>query len=120
MFLSPGLPLVPRFRVQGFRLCHLVWYNAIMITTLTMDKAGRVVLPKAVREELQLSPGDSLEVESSEERIILRPVRGNGRIYKKQRVWVMHGGGPLSVEAVEKTIDQIRREREQSFLGKRK
>jgi hypothetical protein len=32
----------------------------------------------------------------------------------------MHGGGPLTVEAVEKTIDQIRREREQSFLGKRK
>jgi AbrB family looped-hinge helix DNA binding protein len=91
-----------------------------MITMLTIDKAGRIVLPKPVREELQLSPGDALEVESSEERVILRPVRGNGRIYKKQGVWVMHAGAPLPEDIVEKTIQQIRREREQSFLGKRK
>jgi AbrB family looped-hinge helix DNA binding protein len=91
-----------------------------MITTLTIDKAGRIVLPKPVREELQLSPGDSLEVESSEERVVLRPVRANARIYKKQGVWVMHGGSPLSEDVVEKTIQKVRREREQSFLGKRK
>jgi AbrB family looped-hinge helix DNA binding protein len=91
-----------------------------MVTTLTIDKAGRIVLPKPVREELQLGPGDSLEVESSEERVILRPVRGNGRIYKKQGVWVMHTGAPLSADVVEKTVRQIRREREQTFLGKPK
>jgi AbrB family looped-hinge helix DNA binding protein len=91
-----------------------------MVTTLTIDKAGRIVLPKPVRDELQLSPGDSLEVESSEERIILRPARAHGRIYKKQGVWVMHGGAPLSQDVVDKTIRQIRREREQSFLGKPK
>jgi hypothetical protein len=67
-----------------------------------------------------LSPGDSLEVDSSEERVILRPVRGNARIYKKQGVWVMHGGAPLSEDVVEKTSQQIRRDREQSFLGKQK
>jgi AbrB family looped-hinge helix DNA binding protein len=92
----------------------------LMNTTLTLDKAGRIVLPKPVRDELQLSPGDSLELESSEERVILRPVRGNARIYKKQGVWVMHGGAPLTVEVVNKTMRQIRREREQSFLGKQK
>ena len=91
-----------------------------MVTTLTIDKAGRIVLPKPVREELQLSPGDSLEVESSEERVILRPVRGNGRIYKKQGVWVMHTDAPLSADVGEKTVRQIRREREQTFLGKPK
>ena len=91
-----------------------------MVTTLTIDKAGRIVLPKPVRDELQLSPGDSLELESSEERITLRPARGNGRIYKKQGVWVMHAGAPLSEEVVEKTIRQIRREREAGFLGKPK
>jgi AbrB family looped-hinge helix DNA binding protein len=91
-----------------------------MVTTLTIDKAGRIVLPKPVRDELQLNPGDSLEVESSEECIILRPARAHGRIYKKQGVWVMHGGAPLSQDVVDKTIRQIRREREQSFLGKPK
>jgi AbrB family looped-hinge helix DNA binding protein len=91
-----------------------------MVTTLTIDKAGRIVLPKPVRDELQLSPGDSLEIESSEDRVVLRPVRGGGRIYKKQGVWVMHSGAPLSQEVVEKTIRQVRREREQGFLGQRK
>jgi AbrB family looped-hinge helix DNA binding protein len=38
-----------------------------MTSRLTVDKAGRVVLPKPVRDELQLSPGDSLELESSEQ-----------------------------------------------------
>jgi AbrB family looped-hinge helix DNA binding protein len=91
-----------------------------MVTTLTIDKAGRIVLPKVVRDELQLSPGDSLEVDSSEERVILRPVRGNARIYKKQGVWVMHGDTPLSADVVEKTIRKVRREREQGVLGKSK
>ncbi|HSZ00300.1 MAG TPA: AbrB/MazE/SpoVT family DNA-binding domain-containing protein [Terriglobales bacterium] len=91
-----------------------------MFTVVTIDKAGRIVLPKPVRDELQLSPGDSLEVDSSEERVILRPVRGSSRIYKKQGVWVMHGGAPLSEDVVEKTMQQVRREREQGFLGKQK
>src|SRR5580704_6244350 len=94
--------------------------NATMVTAVTIDKAGRIVLPKPVRDELQLSPGDSLEVDSSEERVILRPVRGNARIYKKQGVWVMHGGTPLSEDVIEKTRQQIRRDREQSFLAKQK
>jgi AbrB family looped-hinge helix DNA binding protein len=91
-----------------------------MVTTITIDKAGRVVLPKPVRDELQLRPGDSIEVESSEESIILRPARGKGRMYKKQGVWVMHGETPLPADIVEKTIRQVRRERELRFLGKSK
>ena len=94
------------------------WYNGIMVTTLTIDKAGRIVLPKPVRDELQLSPGDSLEVDSSEERVILRPVRGNGRIYKKQGVWVFDSGEPLGAEVVNKTLRRVREERDRRNLGK--
>ena len=89
-----------------------------MITTLTIDKAGRVVLPKPVRDALQISPGDSLELESSEDRIILRPARGNARIYKKQGMWVLHSDSPLYPNAVEDTIRKVRRERERAILGK--
>lgn len=89
-----------------------------MVTTLTIDKAGRIVLPKPVREELQLSPGDSLEVDSSEERVILRPVRGNGRIYKKQGVWVFDSGEPLGADVVNKTLRRVREERDRRNLGK--
>ena len=89
-----------------------------MNTTLTLDKAGRVVLPKPVRDELQLSPGDSLEVETSEDQIVLRPVRGTSRLRKKQGICVLAVDEPLSAETVTRTLQNIRRQREQSWLGR--
>jgi len=89
-----------------------------MVTTITIDKAGRVVLPKPVREELQLRPGDSIELESAEDRVILRPARGHGRMYKKQGVWVYDSGSPLDEKVVQRTIRQIREERYRQNLGK--
>jgi AbrB family looped-hinge helix DNA binding protein len=91
-----------------------------MNTTLTIDKAGRVVLPKPVRDALQISPGDSLELESSEDRIILRPARGNARIYKKQGMWVLHSDAPYPPNVVDDTIRRVRRERERAILGKQR
>jgi len=79
-----------------------------MTTTLTIDRAGRLVLPKPVREELQLSAGDSLELESSEDQIVLRPVRGAATMRKKEGVWVMRIGKPLSPEVVNQTLRKIR------------
>ena len=84
-----------------------------MNTTLTVDKAGRVVLPKPVRDELQLAAGDSLELESSEDRIVLRPVRGTAGLRKKQGIWVFRTGQPISAESVNETIRQLREERMQ-------
>lgn len=89
-----------------------------MVATLTLDKAGRVVLPKPVRDELQLAPGDSLELQTAEDEIILRPARGRARMYKKHGVWVLHGGSPMGPDVVEKTIQRVRRERERQTPGK--
>jgi AbrB family looped-hinge helix DNA binding protein len=94
--------------------------NAIMTTTLTIDKAGRVVLPKPVREALQISPGDSLELESGDDHIVLRPARGKARICKKQGVWVIDTGKPIPADVVEDTIRRVRRERERAILGKQR
>jgi AbrB family looped-hinge helix DNA binding protein len=89
-----------------------------MTGRLMVDKAGRVVLPKPVRDELQLNPGDSLELESSEQQIILRPVRGTGPLRKKRGIWVFRTGDPLSAETVSHTITEIRRERDRNNLGR--
>lgn len=93
-----------------------------MNTTLTIDKAGRVVLPKPVREALQINPGDSLELESSDDHIILRPALTRGRIFKKQGVWVFDSGSkvPISADVVNKTIRRVRAERYRHVLGKLK
>jgi AbrB family looped-hinge helix DNA binding protein len=85
---------------------------------LKLDKAGRIVLPKTLRDELHLAPGDSLEIESSGEDITIRPVRGQAPLRKKHGVWVYRAGEPLSASTVDKTMRQVRRERDDDNLGK--
>jgi AbrB family looped-hinge helix DNA binding protein len=87
-----------------------------MNTTLTMDKAGRVVLPKKVRDELQLSAGESLDLESSGDQIVLRPSRGTAGMREKDGIWVFRTGQPISNRSVNETIRRVRDEREQSAL----
>ncbi|MBV9762352.1 MAG: AbrB/MazE/SpoVT family DNA-binding domain-containing protein [Acidobacteriaceae bacterium] len=88
-----------------------------MNTRLTMDKAGRVVIPKPLREQLHLEPGDALEMESAGEQITLRPVRGTGPLTKEHGVWVFHSGQPLLASATEEMLQQIREERDLANLG---
>ena len=85
-----------------------------MTGRLTVDKTGRIVLPKPLRDKLQLAPGDQLELETLDDRITLRPLRGTAQLRKKRGVWVFRCGGPLSAATVLETIDQVRRERDQA------
>jgi AbrB family looped-hinge helix DNA binding protein len=98
-----------------------VWVNpryyARMNVRLTMDKAGRVVIPKPLREESHLEPGDALEMESTGEQITLRPLRGTGPLTKEHGVWVFHTGQPLSVSSTDETLQQIREKRDLANLG---
>jgi AbrB family looped-hinge helix DNA binding protein len=87
-----------------------------MTARLTVDKAGRIVLPKPLRDKLQLAPGDELELESQDDRITLRPVRGTAQLRKKLGVWVFRCGEPLSASTVQKTIEQVRRARDEQNL----
>lgn len=90
-----------------------------MTNHLTIDKAGRVVIPKQLRERLHLEPGDALEVEAAGEQITLRPVRGTAPLRKEHGVWVFHGGQSLSASATEAMLREIREERDLSNLGER-
>ncbi len=100
-----------------FASAKIHYTMASMNAKLKVDKAGRIVLPKPVREKLQLAPGDELELESQDDRITLRPLRGTAQLRKKRGVWVFHSGEPLSAETVEETLDQVRRERDDRNLG---
>jgi AbrB family looped-hinge helix DNA binding protein len=83
-----------------------------MVTQLTIDKAGRIVLPKALRDELHLEAGDALEVEKAGEEITLRPVRGTGPLTKEQGVWVFRTGEPIAASVTDDLLQQIRSERD--------
>ncbi len=82
-----------------------------------MDKAGRVVIPKPLREELHLEPGDALELESGGEQITLRPARGTGPLQNEHGIWVLHTGEPLSASATDDVLRQIREERDLANLS---
>jgi AbrB family looped-hinge helix DNA binding protein len=90
-----------------------------MNATLSIDRAGRLVLPKPVREQLQLEPGESLEMESFEDHIVLRPVRGHAAMYRKKGVWVFRSREPLKASVVRETIRRVRKQREQAIVGRK-
>ena len=69
-----------------------------MQTTVTIDKAGRVVIPKEVRDELRIEAGDSLALETEGERVTLRPLHAATPLRRERGVWVYHGAKPLSLE----------------------
>ena len=80
---------------------------------ISLDKAGRVVLPKDLRDKLRLEAGDELLVEESGEQIVLRPVRARGTLKKERGVWVYQGvrGAKRSEESLPDVIDATREER---------
>jgi len=76
-------------------------HAATVIAKLTLDRSGRVSLPKSLREEMRLAPGDSLHLESEGERITLRPLRPQARLKKERGIWVYQG------EATEASIPEL-------------
>lgn len=82
-----------------------------------MDRAGRFVLPKQVREALGLAPGDSLEIELHDAEITLRPCRSVRPMRKKHGIWVLDGGTPMRPEETENLLRRDREERDRDNLG---
>ena len=89
-----------------------------MITSIILDKAGRVVIPKLLRDELQLGPGDSLQLESAGDQITLRPVRGSAPLQKEDGIWVFRTGKRIPSAVTDKLLDDLRTERDQRHIGK--
>ncbi len=73
----------------------------------TIDRFGRVVIPKRVREGLGLEAGESLVIEEQNEGILLRPAREAAALKRKGRVLVFTG------QATGEPGDLLRRARDE-------
>ncbi len=91
-----------------------------MSTRLTIDGAGRVVLPKPVRDKLDLGPGDCLELENTGETITLRPLRTVAPLNKEQGVWVLRTGQPLAASVTDAILTEVREGRDRHNLDPQK
>jgi AbrB family looped-hinge helix DNA binding protein len=82
---------------------------------ITIDPAGRVVLPKPVRDKLKLTPGSTLELESEDEHITLRPVRPQAALRKEFGIWVFQG--PATDQSISDLLLESREKRMRELQG---
>jgi AbrB family looped-hinge helix DNA binding protein len=62
-----------------------------------VDKAGRIVLPKPVRDRLGLKAGASLEVSENADGLLLRPANSRSSLVKRNGRWVYTGKAPRNI-----------------------
>jgi AbrB family looped-hinge helix DNA binding protein len=94
----------------------LEWYDDGMKTTI--DRAGRVVIPKGVRDEAGLRPGTSVRIEYKDGKVEIEPVGKRVRWVRKGSFIVArapHGTPKMTSEQVRKMIEESREERIQQL-----
>ena len=74
-------------------------------------------MPKALRDELRLCPGDTLELTLQGDELTLRPRRGATPLQKERGVWVLRTGKPLRASETRETLLRIRAQRQQQSAG---
>lgn len=79
--------------------------------TITIDAAGRIVIPKALRDELGFREGTPLTVTSDGVGVRIEPVREGGRLVERGgRLVVESASGRLISDAeIREAIDAGRR-----------
>jgi AbrB family looped-hinge helix DNA binding protein len=88
-----------------------------MSDKVTVDRAGRVVIPKALRRELEIAPGDNLELQHEGDRMVLRPMRRRAALEKERGIWVFRSGERLSAAEVRAELLRTRENRVRRNLG---
>lgn len=57
----------------------------------TVDKFGRIVIPKQLRDDLGLKPGSVLQLEEKDHEVILKPLYEEPQLVNKDGVLVFTG-----------------------------
>jgi AbrB family looped-hinge helix DNA binding protein len=77
--------------------------------SITIDHAGRIVVPKSIRDALNLTPGTRLEIEADGNEIRLRVADLEPSLLQKDEILIHHGAEKSSLDIAA----FIRKEREQ-------
>lgn len=81
---------------------------------ITLDKFGRILIPKKLRERLGLKPDDVLEVQLEDGKLTLLPQRTPPPLRRKGRVLVVESGatadlGQALTRLREERLDELSR-----------
>ena len=81
--------------------------------TITMDRLGRVVLPRGVRSHFGLQGGTTLKLEILPTAIRLEPEIEQPSLVKEDDGIYVHSGKPIG--NLEKAVEETRSQRDASF-----
>jgi len=84
---------------------------------LKIDKFGRVVIPKKLREHLGVGVRLSVEVKETPEGILLKPVRRQSGLVMKDGVLIHRGGGDNGHINWDTLVEEEREERIRHIAG---
>ena len=98
-------PVLPCFMANGI-ICGMI---------LKMDKSGRIVFPKALRDSLGLKANSELEAVSEAGGVLLRRVEKQPSMVRVDGLWV-HRGTSTADANWGRVLDDVREERIQSVL----
>ncbi len=82
---------------------------------LKIDKSGRIVVPKALRERLGFKPDSELEAIEQPDGVLLKRVEERPSMIKVDGLWV-HQGNPQQGANWERVLEEVREERIESVL----
>lgn len=84
-----------------------------MVVTLKIDSAGRIVVPKPIRDRLGLHAGADIEVIETPDGVVLKPCTDQPAMEKVSGLWVHRGRTPAQFDwsrfAQEEREEQSRR-----------
>jgi AbrB family looped-hinge helix DNA binding protein len=83
---------------------------------LRFDKAGRVILPKPVRDRLGLRGGSGLEMSETPDVVLPKPLDQEPLMIKQRGLWVQTGRIPAGLDIVQAVRDD-REARIQKLAG---
>jgi AbrB family looped-hinge helix DNA binding protein len=85
----------------------------------TIDRAGRVVIPKAIRDRAGLVPGTEIDIRVDNGVVEISPPRPKGRLVEEDGFLFWEsapGTPPITGEAIDQAIQDVRREREDEII----
>jgi AbrB family looped-hinge helix DNA binding protein len=88
-----------------------------MNATAEIDKAGRLVVPKKMRDALRLVPGTRVTLQQEGDVITLQPEATSRGLFWKNGLLVYDFGKPLPPDHVD-WVDQAREERDAELIGR--
>jgi AbrB family looped-hinge helix DNA binding protein len=83
---------------------------------LRIDSAGRIILPKHVRDRFGLNAGSALELEERPDGLVLRPAEPTPSMVRRNGRWVHLGKAPRGFRW-NTLVDGMRDERIKEILG---